>query len=155
VWDTVIRNAKTFIAAGGRAHWDMLIFKHNEHQVEEAKKLAKDMGFVVFRAKVSRRFESKPINFLEPPVGFVNESISTSVIDCHALKENSLYMDSQGNLLPCCFLADIDNEFSYKDFPTIINSWSSVPVKKCQKSCSVNNNTTNFTKQWREEVYFQ
>jgi MoaA/NifB/PqqE/SkfB family radical SAM enzyme len=32
VWSTVIRNAQTFIKAGGRAIWKMIEFDHNRHQ---------------------------------------------------------------------------------------------------------------------------
>ena len=50
-WDKLIANAKAFIDAGGRAEWDYLIFKHNEHQIDEAKQLSKDMGFYAFVPK--------------------------------------------------------------------------------------------------------
>lgn len=46
-------NAKAFIDAGGRAEWDYLIFKHNEHQVDEAKELSNKMGFHSFVPKKS------------------------------------------------------------------------------------------------------
>ena len=35
-----MENVNAFISAGGTAYWKFLIFKHNEHQVEEAKKLS-------------------------------------------------------------------------------------------------------------------
>jgi MoaA/NifB/PqqE/SkfB family radical SAM enzyme len=50
-WDKLIANAKAFIDAGGRAEWDYLIFKHNEHQIDEAKQFSKDMGFYAFVPK--------------------------------------------------------------------------------------------------------
>ena len=48
-YNRVILNAREFIAAGGRAHWDMLVFKHNEHQVDKCMQLARELGFVAFR----------------------------------------------------------------------------------------------------------
>jgi len=48
VWSTVIRNAQTFIAAGGRAVWKMIEFDHNRHQIEQCQKLSKTLGFVDF-----------------------------------------------------------------------------------------------------------
>jgi MoaA/NifB/PqqE/SkfB family radical SAM enzyme len=50
-WDKLIANAAAFIEAGGRALWDFLIFKHNEHQLEDARILSKKMGFVEFVPK--------------------------------------------------------------------------------------------------------
>jgi len=43
-------NAKAFIDEGGVAEWQYLKFKHNQHQVEEAKKLAENIGFDNFFA---------------------------------------------------------------------------------------------------------
>jgi len=57
-WDNVYRSMKAFIAAGGRARWDFLIFEHNQHQVDEAKELSQTMGFEKFVAKKTGRFIS-------------------------------------------------------------------------------------------------
>lgn len=56
VWDNVERAMKSFIAAGGRARWDFLIFEHNQHQVQEAEEISKLMGFERFQAKKTGRF---------------------------------------------------------------------------------------------------
>jgi len=53
--ERTMANAKAFIEAGGQARWKMIVFKHNKHQVEECKKLAKDMGFWEFDTHVSTR----------------------------------------------------------------------------------------------------
>jgi MoaA/NifB/PqqE/SkfB family radical SAM enzyme len=58
VWKNIMRNAEAFIAAGGRARWDFIVFAHNEHQVEEARALAEKMGFEKFNVKKSNRFFS-------------------------------------------------------------------------------------------------
>lgn len=48
-WNMVINNAKSFIAAGGRALWKMIVFKHNWHQVTECRALAEELGFAKFK----------------------------------------------------------------------------------------------------------
>lgn len=69
-FDKIMENAKSFIDAGGKAHWEYLVFEHNEHQVEEARQLASSLGFVSFREKVSMRFEYMPqITHIKPPKG--------------------------------------------------------------------------------------
>ena len=56
VWNNVERNMRAFIAAGGRARWDYLIFEHNQHQVEEAEALANSWGCEKFIKKKTGRF---------------------------------------------------------------------------------------------------
>ena len=51
VWKNLTENAQAFIDAGGFADWDYLIFKHNEHQIDEANALSKSMGFQNFYPK--------------------------------------------------------------------------------------------------------
>jgi MoaA/NifB/PqqE/SkfB family radical SAM enzyme len=58
VFETVISNAKEFISSGGIARWDFIIFKHNQHQIEEARAASEKMGFASFRAKKTGRFFS-------------------------------------------------------------------------------------------------
>ena len=55
-FNKIIENAQAFISAGGRARWDYLVFAHNEHQVEQAKQMAQDSGFIQFSVKKTNRF---------------------------------------------------------------------------------------------------
>jgi len=50
-WDKVMENVKAYLDTGASALWDFLIFGYNVHQVEEAKKLADELGFTKFYAK--------------------------------------------------------------------------------------------------------
>lgn len=158
VWSKIIENVTAFIAAGGRAHWDMLIFKHNEHQVKRAQQLAEDLGFVVFRSKVSKRFLTKPITGLEPP-NIVHEEIRSENIDCYALNESSLYMDYQGNFWPCCWLASNHlheaKAIKFEDISDIEIFYHTTPFETCAKTCSKKQNKTNFTNQWTTEINFR
>ena len=55
-FEKIIENAESFINAGGRAQWDYIVFKHNEHQIEEAREFAKKMRFERFTVKKTGRF---------------------------------------------------------------------------------------------------
>ena len=55
-YERVLGNARAFIASGGRAQWDYLVFRHNQHQVDDARRLAVEFGFESFSPKVSGRF---------------------------------------------------------------------------------------------------
>lgn len=58
-WNTLMKNVNAFITAGGNAVWEYLVFKHNEHQIEEAKKLAKSLGFQRIEFKRAFGFEDQ------------------------------------------------------------------------------------------------
>jgi|TARA_B110000211_G_scaffold16219_1_gene16979 MoaA/NifB/PqqE/SkfB family radical SAM enzyme len=141
VWDKLIENVEAFIGNGGNAIWDYIIFEHNQHQVEQAKQLAKQLGFNWFSTKVSKRGK-----LLEPHTG----------IDCHALKESSLYVSATGELLPCCFLANnvftrdskIDKALDTENFKGVIDSWDKDPLGPCSRICGVRDSATPFEKQW-------
>ncbi len=57
-FETIMRNSKAFIEAGGQAIWDFIVFRHNEHQIEEAQALASQLGFKKFNLKKTGRFFS-------------------------------------------------------------------------------------------------
>jgi MoaA/NifB/PqqE/SkfB family radical SAM enzyme len=44
-YNKVIENARAFIDAGGHAVWQFILFKHNQHQLDQVKKLAKEYKF--------------------------------------------------------------------------------------------------------------
>jgi MoaA/NifB/PqqE/SkfB family radical SAM enzyme len=56
-WNKLIENIQAFINAGGFASWSMLLFKHNQHQIEEAKSLSKKLGFKTFATRFSSRWK--------------------------------------------------------------------------------------------------
>ena len=147
-WDRVMENVETFIAAGGNAHWDMLVFKHNEHQVDACEQLAKRLGFKWFRAKVSKREHfggtERPVNWFRP--------IATGAIQCQALADNGLFLDAQGRFSPCCWLGEADPT---ADFEAVRASWNtSTPHVTCKEMCSSSNNVSNFASQWQKIVEF-
>lgn len=127
-FDKVIENAKAFIDAGGRAKWAYIRFKHNEHQVDEARQMAKDLGFIEFSLKDSSRWLMEPrfpvlnkdqsVNYyLEPSqyseikiidknvINNHEEILKNTEIDCYAQHMREAYIDCYGNVFPCCWLA--------------------------------------------------
>ena len=171
-WNKIINNATAFIKEGGYAHWSFLVFKHNEHQIDEARDLAKKLGFSWFYTKVSNRFKSKPVDFLDPPTGFKENTQEPSSIDCYVLKEQSIYVNSQGKILPCCWFGrhsyisplaralasggPINNELQWylNDWTRISNSWlTDKPAKICLETCGVvDNDSTLFKNMWTQKI---
>lgn len=149
VWHKVLDNAAAFIQSGGSAHWDMLVYQHNEHQVEECEQLARAMGFKWFRAKVSKR--NSTVDWLRPPNGWTRPVIEQGPIDCFRDRDQSLYLSAKGIFHPCCWLGYGD--LTVDDFDNIKATWntdSCNPV--CKETCSTVNNMSNFTGQWQRNV---
>lgn len=149
IWSKIMENAEAFIRAGGRAHWEMLVYEHNEHQVKDCRDLARRLCFRWFRVKVSRRFNTYPVEFLHPPRGYVN-SIAQGNIECQALKESSVYLSAKGVLHPCCWLG-YPNGATLDQFDDIKKSWATKPHSICQSTCAAVKKQTNFTNQWKSE----
>lgn len=149
-WAKLMANVESYIAAGGVAHWDMLVYRHNEHQVDRCEQLARDLGFKWFRAKVSKR----PLaNRLEYPVSFTrSSSVATNNIKCHALNERSAYIDAQGRMSPCCWLGSRQRDF-ITDIDEVSVTWNTdSPNDTCVATCSAQSDETTFTQQWRREI---
>ena len=52
----IMENAAAYIATGARAEWHFIIFRHNQHQIEAAHRLSRDMGFAGFTLIDTVRF---------------------------------------------------------------------------------------------------
>jgi|LakMenEpi03Aug12_release.lakeMendotaPanAssembly.Ray.scaffolds.fasta_scaffold94481_2 MoaA/NifB/PqqE/SkfB family radical SAM enzyme len=121
-FNKIIKNAKTFINHGGNARWDMIVFQHNEHQVEDCRKLSKELGFGEFTVKHTSRFrngklnvlndEGKTINILYPTLNSKNmipkikqsELEVLPKINCKVLEYNQIYVSADGTVTPCCWI---------------------------------------------------
>lgn len=105
-WETIMANASAFIEAGGTAHWEYIVFRHNEHQIEDARALAARMGFCKFRLRKTGRFffggklqpslsvkdrRGGEAYVIEPPTS--QAFLNTSSAALGALAENSAYAD--------------------------------------------------------------
>jgi len=161
-WNKLMQNVNAYISAGGIAHWDMLVFDHNQHQIKLAESIAKQLGFTWFRSKVSKRFSTMPVKFIDPPKDFDLPTIDNNTqIHCYALKEKSVFLSVKGFFLPCCFIGpyafDFDQELSEAlntpHWKGVSDRWDSAPLPICKQSCALTKQgKSNFEQQWRKEV---
>jgi MoaA/NifB/PqqE/SkfB family radical SAM enzyme len=152
-WSKVIENAQAFINAGGKAHWDMLVFEHNKHQVDQTHSIAKTMGFKWFRAKVSRRFVRFPVDGISQPIDFVDNRVNEGYIECSAMKENSIYIDASGKAYPCCWQGENTHQPNIVQwFYDLSENWNTNPDKTFAKSCLKNTTGTTFSNQFVREI---
>lgn len=134
-YNKVIENAQAFINAGGTAEWAFIKFKHNEHQLEEAERRAKELGFARFTYKDSARFvatekfevldkQGDISYYLEPPTGSkinlitqdiidnYQDIVDASEIDCYVVQTKEVYIDAYKKVMPCCFLSSIPYNYT-------------------------------------------
>jgi len=149
-WSRLMQNVQAYIGTGASAHWDMLVYQHNQHQVDACRELARDMGFTWFRAKVSKR---PLIDGLKHPVGWqAPSSHSRGEIRCQALAEKSAYIDARGRLSPCCWIG-ADRNRDHGSFEHIQTTWNTTqPDSVCQDICRSDGASNVFLDQWQQNI---
>jgi MoaA/NifB/PqqE/SkfB family radical SAM enzyme len=136
-YDKIIDNAYDFIQAGGEAEWHMLVFKHNEHQIEECRETSSEIGFKKFTTKHTSRFIDNKFHVLDDDgrtthillptdrsttmIPLVQSNLLSTEISCKAKKHKQIYVSADGTVSPCCWL-DLkwqlpkqDNRINYMD----------------------------------------
>ena len=131
----IIENATAFIEAGGKAHWNFITFKHNEHQLEDARAMAKKLKFQGFYEKQTSRFIGDPefaildkqgatVGVLQQPteqrIMFIDrktlanykQALSSATITCEVEQSNTIHIDAQGHVWPCSFTAGMPYIFA-------------------------------------------
>ena len=169
-WKKLDSNIQAYIEQGGRAQWQYIVFRHNEHQLESAKLYAKELGFEKFYARKTSRFiYEKMLNFpnsgaggvkLEPPQNeehihaSMKQDTSNLTIDnileynldknifCDAKNKQGIYLDYRGRLFPCCFISG--TTYLYENMP--VNDGFYDIWKKYKDSISL------YNKSWEEIV---
>lgn len=130
-WSSLSRNFKSFIDAGGNAHWQFIVFAHNEHQIKLAEQFSIEQGFKKFFTIYNNRFFIEDLfgretygadgSRLMPPTNKEEKSIllkfdkkteeewgmisENSCIKCQSVEFEELYIDAETHLLPCCYIA--------------------------------------------------
>lgn len=123
IWNNVENNMRTFIGAGGRARWDFLVFEHNEHQIDEAKRFSEELGFKKITFKKSARF-SPSLDYTRQNVEVVNRKGERILIN----KPSENYQNS----------AEKDLNVVKEKYKTVENYNKTVPIKcKAVQSSSI------------------
>jgi len=100
--DSVLKNINIYLKNGGNAQAQMLLFKHNQHQTEEAKKIIEDMGGSIYY-RVSRQYDDeleRPTKFPVKTLGEMSEG--NKVVHCDFMEQKFIYLTAKGEIVPCC-----------------------------------------------------
>jgi len=165
-WIKLMRNAQAYISTGASAHWDMLVFDHNKHQVEPAQQLAREMGFTWFRSKTTDRWDSYPAtDDLKPSETYITKDYNNVDIVCEKNRDKSIFIDYRGEIWPCCHMAESYLSEISKNKHADIRQYSNKelmskyqgklitsPFYVCRRSCGVD---TGKKSQWKQEIQLQ
>lgn len=127
-FEKIVENMRAFIAAGGSAVWAYIVFAHNQHQVEQAESLAKDLGVRKFNVKQTSRFITTREGFMESVksknsdvlVNENNDNVKTwkeivkdygdfdvyakkTKVSCKYKQSRTIYVDFEMRVWPCCW----------------------------------------------------
>ena len=130
-WNKIMERVRWFIDAGGHATWKWITFRHNKHQVEQAKELSKQLGFKeLYTDEQGRNYgpaldregnvshwilpaegDEKPVpydaqagiqRYKETHANFFPEEKIYN-IQCEHLMNNDTYINAKGEVGPCCY----------------------------------------------------
>ena len=104
-FENVFNNAKSVIATKRpQVHWKYIVFEHNKHQVEEARKLANDNGFTTFSTVKTSRDVSAPSTgkFVHSKK---TQAYKQAKREIHCVWDNwgKWYVSPEGLVFRCCW----------------------------------------------------
>lgn len=110
VWYNIVKNVKTFVEAGGYGTWVMLIFDHNEHQIDECRELSKEWGLKEFKVKSTTRSEWNKSTQIQNPykidISTTEQRLHDVVPLCQEMKQ--VFIDALGNVYPCSWIPGVN-----------------------------------------------
>lgn len=116
--------------------WKYIVFKHNQHQIQEAKKLSEILGFKNFRLEKSDRWLDEQSEKFKPSINFIDSyhahQLKVLTTPEHNVKieplcikndipSNRLYIDAEGNFYPCCWIGTYRYKFKSIFSPKKLN----------------------------------
>lgn len=130
-YNKIINNACAFINNGGTAEWKFIVFKHNQHQIEQAQNHSIRLGFKSFNTvSTARNFWGNktvwPVKVEGKNLGYDIEisdltsstsyrsHISSKIIlksekhippECSWAHSKQMFLNFKGHLLPCCMVS--------------------------------------------------
>jgi len=145
-WSTIVNNARIFIDAGGYAVWKMIKFNFNEHQIEQCRAMAEEMGMrfdlVDYGRNAGPVFDKhgKLTHVLGYYRGETNFDIlfnkkktdlvlleditlvRKSKISCETKKRKSIYISATGDVYPCCYTGFSPKTYGHGEYLQAVNA---------------------------------
>lgn len=117
-WEQIIVGIKCMRKSKINMTWKFIVFKHNQHQIKEARSYSEQLGFDNFRLITSDRWQdSKDLmpdkEFVSTLFDEIKQNLSVDIDHGYDLQPkciennlptNGLYIDAEGNFYPCCWM---------------------------------------------------
>lgn len=126
-WSTVMDAISVVAKHKINLVWKFIVFKHNQHQIEEARQISRELGFGAFEIIKSDRWWHK--EFMPDPEyvdeNYIHQRNVTNETDSHDFikqecmsvmngePDRMLFIDADGDFYPCCNTANY--AFRYKN----------------------------------------
>lgn len=108
-WNKIINNIMAFNNAGGYSICQFIKFANNQHQIDNIRNLIKSIGTKHLWIRKSRDYNDV---LLRPEGGKtrheLGEDLKNHKIKCTFLESPSFVLTVDGEIRPCCFMADDD-----------------------------------------------
>jgi MoaA/NifB/PqqE/SkfB family radical SAM enzyme len=139
IWDKVIANATSFIDAGGKAIWDFLVFRHNQHQIDEAKALADRLGFYNFVDNNPHGFKYNGTLRVVDKTGKFVRLLERNTISEHPVDQynfDNIEYDITHNEVERRFIKVVEESVNpenknYFNFSNKLSNRDNIPVQNC------------------------
>ncbi|THB77345.1 MAG: radical SAM protein [Desulfobacteraceae bacterium] len=126
-FNRILRHIKAFTKSGGVAVWKFILFQHNEHQIQEAQKMAKEAGCTRFFVISSREYDEecrRPELIDFDLKSDIFASYASKALEekgqaiCKPYSNQSIYLAADGTVHPCClchcmYITEHDPRFEF------------------------------------------
>jgi len=115
-WHQIMEAIQIATSYDFRTEWQFIVFATNQHQIEEAKNLSKKLKMDHFRLVKSDRWIDESLHEFMPTDQYINEkyALKKNTVNNNTTKKQmspkcltnqDIFIDSQGNIFPCCYSA--------------------------------------------------
>ena len=105
-FNNIVKNVKAFSEGGGRSYLQMILFKHNEHQLQDVRQLSQELGCMRMFYRPSKEYNDTYERPNVIPVRTQGDVVSEGgPLHCFILERKELFLNVDGYLMPCYLLS--------------------------------------------------
>lgn len=164
-WQQIMDAVQTCVKQHIDTEWQFIVFKYNQHQIDDARKMSVQLGMNNFRIHKSHRWLDESLNNFMPDKEHIDQDYDNRVATVESNIERTMvpmcgmnretFIDSKGDIYPCCWTGAYRFQRKHifgtkpiniscgeyilpqlhQDFVNSTNKWSTAPLV-CRLQCS-------------------